>query len=43
MLRDFNGGCISDNETKTINNIFKKYNLLLILIQQLVMQWGKNY
>ena len=30
MLRDFYGGCISDAETKkTINHIFKKYNLII--------------
>ena len=30
MLIDFNGGSISDTETKkTINNIFKKYNIIV--------------
>ncbi len=30
MLRDFNGGCISDNETKeTIKKVYKKYNVII--------------
>ena len=30
MLKDFKGGSISDNETKkTINKIFKKFNIII--------------
>ena len=30
MLKDFNGGCISDYETKkTINKIHKKFNIII--------------